>query len=146
MNESEIELGERIYQKIIENNGLQDILIEQEVLNKEERIKQNNSAKIRNIILKLVNYGLLEKRNQGTGYFIFPSLLSSTFNTLKEYLNYTDEETKAKQQEKDKAGRKLDLEITNLKLQIIHQKQWFWKLVVGAIIVESVNLYFIFIF
>lgn len=127
MDKHEIEIAERVYQKIKSREGLPDVMIAQEILTKEEKNDSIVIKKVKKITDILINAGLLSQRANRTGYFIYPSTYSANFDSFKDFLNYQLESKAEKEKEKARLEKKHDLEIENLELQILHQKQWFWK-------------------
>lgn len=96
------------------------------------------------IIEILVYQGLLNCEPKRNSNYITPSPISINFNNYQEFLKYQDQETEKRKRKEEREDKKYDLEIENLQLQITHQRQWIWKIVIAAIVAESINLYFIF--
>jgi hypothetical protein len=145
MDDFQIELAEKIFGKAKETGRLPDKMFAQFILTHDQ---QNDPKRIKDVTMVieiLIDQGLLKSDYQRSSNIITPSPFSINFKTYQEFLIFQDQEAEKIRKKEEREEKKYDLEIENLKLQIIHQRQWFWKAFAAAIIVELVQFYFIFI-
>lgn len=144
MNQEEIDLAEKIYQKALETNGMPDKLYAQYLLTGSDRDNPKKIKLVRNLVQTLVDQGLLKATQHKTNIFVSPSSISHHFETYISFLKYQEEKDYEEKRIKALSNEKLKLEIENLKLQISDQKNWIWKAVLTAVIIELVQFYFLF--
>lgn len=152
MDQLEIEIAEFIFLEIKTRGPLKPIRVanmNQLVIRNFPLNEKYSLAVINGIYSSLKNLGLIEiKTKTINGNTIPPYIIltkpGNRVQSVHEQLIYLEEESDALSKKEAQETEKRELEIENLKLQIIHQKQWFWKVLAGAIIIELVQFYFLF--
>lgn len=144
MDEFQIEIANKVFQKAKEFGGLPDSMFAQYILTFDQQNDPRRIKDVRIVIDVLIYQGLLNSEPKRNSNYISPSPISLNFKTYQEFLEYQNQETEKRKRKEDREEKKYDLEIENLQLQITHQRQWIWKIVIAAIVAESINLYFIF--
>ena len=145
MDDFQIEIAEKIFGKAKETGGLPDSMFAQFILIHDQQNDPRRIKDVKMVIEILVYQGLLNSEPMRNSNFITSSPFSINFKTYQEFLIFKDQEAEKRRRKEEREEKKYDLEIENLQLQIIHQRQWFWKALAAAIVVELVQFYFIFI-
>ncbi|MFL0685768.1 MAG: hypothetical protein ACJLTB_21610 [Algoriphagus aquaeductus] len=146
MNDFQIEIAEKVFEKVKESGGFSDSMLAQFILTSDQLNDPRRIKDVKVVINVLVNQGLLNYEPKKNSNYITPSPISLNFKTYHEFLEYQNQETEKRKRKEEREDKKYDLEIENLQLQITHQRQWIWKIVIAAIVAESINLYFIFFY
>ena len=144
MDDWELAICEKIFDVIKEEDNLPDVILKQMVLNKEEWNDPKKIKKVNRLVEILDQHGIVQKRSANNGYKVHVGSNALIFDSFQNYLADFKEKQKESEEEKSLNKEKLNLEIENLQLQIIHQKQWFWKVIAGAIAIELIQFYFLF--
>jgi hypothetical protein len=142
MDESQIELAEKIFAKAKEIGGLPDEMFAQVILTPNQQNDPRRIKDVKFIIEVLVHEGLLTSEPKKNSNFIKPSPNSIHFDDYSKFLHFKKEEQEKEKIKEERDQKKYDLEIENLQLQIDTQKKWFWIAIVTAVIVEVVRIYF----
>lgn len=146
MDDFQIEIAEKVFEKVKGTGGLPDSMFAQFILTTDQRNDPRRINDVKVVIDVLVYQGLLNSEPKRNSNYITPSPVSLNFKTYQKFLEYQNQETEKRKRKEEREEKKYDLEIENLQLQITHQRQWIWKILIAAIVAESINLYFIFFF
>jgi hypothetical protein len=144
MDDFQIEIAEKVFEKAKEFGGLPDLMFAQFILTSNQQNDPRRIKDVKIVIEILIYQGLLNSEPKRNSNYITPSPFSINFNNYQEFIEYQNQETEKRKRKEEREDKKYDLEIENLQLQITHQRQWIWKIVSAAIVAELINLYFIF--
>ncbi|AMQ56214.1 hypothetical protein [Algoriphagus sanaruensis] len=145
MDNFQIELAEKIFEKAKETGGLPDLMYAQNILTIDQQNDPRIIKDVEMVIKLLVYQGLLNSEPKRSSNYITPSPLSLKFKSYQDFLENQAQNAEKLKRKEEQEEQKFNLEIENLQLQIIHQRQWLWKTLAAAILVELVQFYFIFI-